>query len=114
MDAPKSILETEKTLKTLSSGQIYKKKTPQKTQKNPLGWFFFKNPGFFQPCLHVNGLAAPEPALLVEEFPVLYSHLAHHAGGGGRPRAVSCSKNYISFCDIHFINIFSKKKNIKY
>ncbi len=35
LDASKSILETEKTLKTLSSGQIYKK-----SQKNPLGWFF--------------------------------------------------------------------------
>jgi hypothetical protein len=33
--APKSILETEKTLKTLSSGQIYKKnsKNPPKKQK---------------------------------------------------------------------------------
>jgi hypothetical protein len=33
MDALKSILETEKTLKTLSSGQIHLKKTkkPQKT-----------------------------------------------------------------------------------
>jgi hypothetical protein len=30
-----------------------KPKKPKKTkkkQKNPLGWFFFKNPGFFQPC----------------------------------------------------------------
>jgi hypothetical protein len=53
LDAPKSILETERTLKTLSSGQTYQKtkKPPknQKTQKklknppqkNPLGWFFF-------------------------------------------------------------------------
>jgi hypothetical protein len=31
-DAPKSILETEKNLKTLSSGQIYFKK-PKKTPK---------------------------------------------------------------------------------
>jgi hypothetical protein len=33
----KVILETEKTLKTLSSGQLYKKKlkNPQKKQKNP-------------------------------------------------------------------------------
>ena len=52
--APKSILETEKTLKTLSSGQMYKKpkkkqKTPNNSKnppKTPLGWFFFK-PGFF-------------------------------------------------------------------
>jgi hypothetical protein len=40
LDAPKSILETEKTLKTLSSGQIYKKtkknqKNPKKPQKKP-------------------------------------------------------------------------------
>ncbi len=42
LDAPKSILETEKTLKTLSSGQIYKKnQKTQETQKNPLDWFFF-------------------------------------------------------------------------
>jgi hypothetical protein len=34
MDAPKSILETEKTLKTLSSGQIYKK-NPKNPKKNP-------------------------------------------------------------------------------
>ncbi len=39
LDAPKSILETEKTIKTLSSGQIYKKpkkKHPKQTLKNPL------------------------------------------------------------------------------
>ncbi len=42
LDAPKSILENEKTLKTLSSGQI--KENPKKTKKNktnpkqPLGW----------------------------------------------------------------------------
>jgi hypothetical protein len=36
LDAPKSILETEKTLKTpLSSGQIYKKKKKKKKTKNP-------------------------------------------------------------------------------
>jgi hypothetical protein len=50
LDATKSILETEKTLKTLSSGQIYKKTTkkPKKTKspKNQLGWVK-KNPGFF-------------------------------------------------------------------
>jgi hypothetical protein len=43
LDAPKSILETKKILKTLSSGQIYifkkNKKNPKKTEKNPLGWF---------------------------------------------------------------------------
>jgi hypothetical protein len=33
LDAPKSILETEKPLKTLSSGQTYKKKNPKKPQK---------------------------------------------------------------------------------
>jgi hypothetical protein len=55
LDAPKSILEIEKTLETLSSGQIYKKKPktptkpkkPQKTTwlrlKKKLG--FFSNPG---------------------------------------------------------------------
>jgi hypothetical protein len=31
LDAPESILETKKTLKTLSSGQIFKKKTQKKT-----------------------------------------------------------------------------------
>jgi hypothetical protein len=36
LDAPKSILETEKTLKTPSFGQIYKKKKTKK-KKNPLG-----------------------------------------------------------------------------
>ncbi len=82
LKSPKSILETEKTLKTLSSGQIYlknqkkqknkipKKKNPKKPQKNKkkqknqkktkkqktkktLGWFFFK-PGFF-PTLPAGG-----------------------------------------------------------
>jgi hypothetical protein len=50
-DAPKSVLETEKTLKTLSSGQIYKKpQKPKKKQKTPK-----KTTGlvFFQPCLEV-------------------------------------------------------------
>jgi hypothetical protein len=45
LDAPKSILETEKTLKTLSSGQIYKKYRKKQTKK----WCFFYNPGFCQP-----------------------------------------------------------------
>ena len=56
LDAPKSNLETEKTLKTLSSGKKTPKnpkkpkKTIQKKQKKktkkPLDWVFFK-PGFF-------------------------------------------------------------------
>jgi hypothetical protein len=33
MDGPKSILETEKTLKTPSSGQIYKKIPKKQKQK---------------------------------------------------------------------------------
>ncbi len=48
MHEPKSILETEKTLKTLSSRQIYikKPKNQKKTKKtkNPLRWFFVKKP----------------------------------------------------------------------
>jgi hypothetical protein len=40
LDAPKSILESEKTRKTLSSGQIYIKKITQKNQKNPGAGFF--------------------------------------------------------------------------
>jgi hypothetical protein len=50
LDVPKSILETEKILKTFSPGQIYKK-NKKKTKKNPTGLFFFLNSGFFQPCL---------------------------------------------------------------
>jgi hypothetical protein len=51
LDAPKSILETEKTLKTLSSGQIYKKtkktKKQKKQKKQKTHWTdFFKNRGF--------------------------------------------------------------------
>ncbi len=45
----KSILETEKTLKTLSSGQINIKK--QKTKKFHWAGYFKINPDFFQPCL---------------------------------------------------------------
>jgi hypothetical protein len=44
LDAPKSILETEKPLKTLSSGQIYQKnpKNPKpKKNKKPTGLVFF-------------------------------------------------------------------------
>jgi hypothetical protein len=75
LDATNNILETEKNPKTLSSGQKTPKK-PKKTQKNskktpknpknpkkppkkqkspkkPTGLFFFKNPGFFQPCVKV-------------------------------------------------------------
>jgi hypothetical protein len=56
-----------KTLKTLSSGQIDKKKkktqkTQTKTKKNPTGLgFFLKNLGFFQPCLvqHVHAVVPP-------------------------------------------------------
>jgi hypothetical protein len=60
LDAPKSILETEKTLITLSSGQIYKKtkktkktkkQKTQKKQKKNTGLVFFLKPVFFQPCL---------------------------------------------------------------
>jgi hypothetical protein len=60
LDAPKSILETEKTLKTLSSGQIYQTKTEKKqkktkkpkNQKYPLGGFSCKKKRVFvQPCL---------------------------------------------------------------
>ncbi len=66
LDAPKSILETGKTLKTLSSGQIYKIKTqknkkptkPEKTKKKTLGWFFLNKPGFF-PTLGQGSAAAP-------------------------------------------------------
>jgi hypothetical protein len=42
LDAPKSILETTKTLKTLSSGQIYKK-----TQKTHWAGLKKKKRGFF-------------------------------------------------------------------
>jgi hypothetical protein len=46
----KVFVKLEKTLKTLSSGQENPKK-PKKTQKTHWAGFFFKNPGFFQPCL---------------------------------------------------------------
>jgi hypothetical protein len=60
LDAPKSILETEKTLKTLSSGQIFEKKTKKtknktKKTKKPTGLVFKKNMGFF-PTLPVAGV----------------------------------------------------------
>ncbi len=53
LDAPKSILETKKTLKlSLLGKNTYKKKITQKNPKNPLGcFFFFFNPGFSQPWL---------------------------------------------------------------
>jgi hypothetical protein len=59
VDAPKSTLEAEKTLKTLSSGQIYKNKTkkpekPQKTPKNHWAGFCKKKTVFFQPWLKVQ------------------------------------------------------------
>ncbi len=46
----KVFLKLKKTLKTISSGQIYKKKQ-KKNLKTPLGWFFFfkrvfSNPGY--------------------------------------------------------------------
>jgi hypothetical protein len=49
LDAPKCILETEKTLKTLYWENIFKKprKTPKKTKK-PTG-LGLKKTGFFQP-----------------------------------------------------------------
>ncbi len=52
----KVFVKLKKTLKTPSSGQK-KTKKPQKTQKNHWAGFFFKNPGFFQPCF-----ADPVPA----------------------------------------------------
>jgi hypothetical protein len=55
-----------KLKKTLSSGQKNPKKPkkpkkiqkkPKKTQKNPLGWVFLKEPGFFPTLiLRVEGL----------------------------------------------------------
>jgi hypothetical protein len=60
LDAPKSNLETEKTLKLSLLGKYIKK--PKKTQTNPkkptgLVFFFFK-PGFF-PTLAPGAAAAP-------------------------------------------------------
>jgi hypothetical protein len=48
LDVPKSILETEKILKTFSPGQIYIKKK----KKPHWACFFKKKPGFFPtlPC----------------------------------------------------------------
>ena len=47
----KVFVKLKKTLKTLSSGQKTQKNPknpnkPKKTQENPLGWVFFKKPGF--------------------------------------------------------------------
>ena len=39
--------------------------------------------------LDVDGLAAAEPALLVEELPVVNADLAHNTGRGGGTRAVT-------------------------
>jgi hypothetical protein len=57
LDAPKSICETEISPKNPLVWAKRPKKKPKKNQKktkkkpkNPLGWFFFLNPGFFQPC----------------------------------------------------------------
>jgi hypothetical protein len=91
LDAPKSILETEKTLRTLSSGQIYKKnqKTPKnqkktknqkKQQQNPTGLGFLKNPGFFQPCFNPKLAETKE----IEERPLVLTGQAFVAGGGRR------------------------------
>jgi hypothetical protein len=63
LDAPKSILETKKNPKTLSSGQKKTQKTqknpknpkkPKKNQKNHWAGFFLKKPGFF-PTLADSG-----------------------------------------------------------
>jgi hypothetical protein len=45
----KVFVKLKKTLKTLSSGQKNPKnpKKTKKPKKNPLGWVFLKNPGFF-------------------------------------------------------------------
>jgi hypothetical protein len=49
----KVFVKLKKTLKTLSSGHKNPKKpkktqkTQKKNEKKPLGWFFFKKPGFF-------------------------------------------------------------------
>jgi hypothetical protein len=60
---PKSILETEKTLKTLSSGQIYKNnpKNPQKNKKKSTRLGLKKN-GFFPTLFDTD----PDPAFLAE------------------------------------------------
>jgi hypothetical protein len=45
-------------------------KTPKKTtknHKNPLGWYFFLNPGFFQPCLVVHDDDLDDLAVATEE-----------------------------------------------
>ncbi len=55
-----TLLETEKTLKALSSGQIYKKthkkqtKQKKKTKKTHWAGFFDKKTGFFQPCFKAS------------------------------------------------------------
>jgi hypothetical protein len=73
MDAPKSILETEKTL--LGKYIKKKQKSPKKPKKNlkkprtSLGCFFFK-PGFFQPWIRlavVNGQEAAKRLSIANE-----------------------------------------------
>jgi hypothetical protein len=69
----KVFLKLKKTLKTLSSGQ-------KKPKKNPLGWFF-KKPGFFQPCFlpiifHFPCLLITF-LLLILLFPFLYFFILH-------------------------------------
>jgi hypothetical protein len=62
----KVFVKLKKNLKTLSSGQNNPKKPKknQKKQKNKkTHWagFFFKNPGFFQPCLSLSRLWSSVP-----------------------------------------------------
>ncbi len=51
MDAPKSILDTEKTQKTLSSGQIYKKKPKNPKKPKKKHWAGFKKKTVFFPTM---------------------------------------------------------------
>ncbi len=52
LDAPKSILETGKTLKNPKKPQKTKKPNKnKKKQKNTRLFFYIKNPSFFQPCI---------------------------------------------------------------
>ena len=55
----KVFLKLKKTLKTLSSGQIYikkNKKNKKKKRKNPLGWFFYLKKPWFFPTMLQGGL----------------------------------------------------------
>jgi hypothetical protein len=54
----KVFLNLKSPKKSLSSGQIYKKKTKKPKKTHWVG-LFFKKPGFFQPCLeHLVGYDA--------------------------------------------------------